>query len=606
MSPLRTHICIMLALATAVAMAYWQVVSHEFIELDDLTYIVQNPPVAKGLTLDGIRWAFTTSHAGNWHPLTWLSHMLDVTLFGLNPGGHHLMNVALHLANTLLLFHLLTTCTQATWRSAMVAALFALHPLHVESVAWAAERKDVLSTLFFLLTLLGYQSYVRRPTAWTYLRTLTLFIAGLLAKSMLVSLPLVLLLWDLWPLGRIQTSAQHTAGNATAYWRLLREKLPFFAVTLLFCGITFYSQSAGNAVSVDAALSLGVRLQNALIAYGAYLRDMLWPIGLAPFYPLTVPIPTLPVILATIPIILISLMVVRYWRSSAYLLTGWLWYIITLVPVIGLVQVGLQSRADRYTYIPLIGVFIAIVWGGSDLARRWRLPRYLIAGISSGVLLALAILCQLQVARWENSITLFSHTSSVTTRNYLADMILGNAYFSQRNFPAAIGHYQRALLSGANGAVIHMLETKLATCFGVLGRFDEALYHYKLAAQAAPTQPATYYLMGQLQETRGDTNAAIASFRRSLDLDPNQLDANLAIAPLLQRQGDERSALAAYEVVLRHQPENADALYVLGMAKARQGETSVAIDFLTRALRQRPTFIDAQRSLETLRRLMPR
>ncbi len=600
----RTYAWIMLALATLVLATYARIIGHDFIDLDDLTYITLNPPVAKGLSLDGLRWAFTNTHAGNWHPLTWLSHMLDVSLFGLKPGGHHLVSLILHGANTLLLFHLLTTTTRAVWRSALVATLFAVHPLHVESVAWAAERKDLLSTLFFLLTLLSYTAYVRSRNIGRYLLTVLTFSAGLLAKSMLVSLPLILFLCDFWPLYRLSVSSTITCRtDLTVAWRrIILEKLPFIAISAAFCGITYYSQTVGNAVAQDTALSLGIRLQNGIISYAAYLRDMVWPSGLAPFYPLTIPISPVHTVMAGICLVLLSALVARYWRQYPYLLTGWLWYLITLVPVIGLVQVGLQSRADRYTYIPLIGIFTALVWAVGDLGARWRIPTRMLTGISCAVVITLSLLCFRQVGYWQNSRTLFTHTYAVTERNYMADMILGNSSFAQRDFPTAISHYQRALRGGANGGVIHLLETKLATCYGVQGLFDDAIYHYQLALQVNPQHANTYYLIGQLQETKGNDTEAIINFRRSIDLDPGQLDANLALAQVLQRRGDEHGALTAFHAVLRQQPENPDALFAVGVREARQGNSRGAADYFTRALRQRPTFIDAQRNLELLQR----
>lgn len=598
----RTNAWIMLVLSVLVLATYARIIGHDFIDLDDLTYITLNPPVAKGLSLDGFRWAFTNTHAGNWHPLTWLSHMLDVSLFGLKPGCHHLVSLILHGANTLLLFHLLTTSTSAVWRSALVAALFAVHPLHVESVAWAAERKDLLSTLFFLLSLLSYTAYVRTRNIRQYLLTLLAFIAGLLSKSMLVSLPIVLFLFDCWPLCRLSLSSTISCQTvATVAWRrIILEKLPFVAISAAFCAITYYSQSVGNAVAQDAALSLAIRLQNGIISYTVYLRDMVWPSGLAPFYPLTIPISPVQTALAGICLVLVSAVVARYWRHYPYLLTGWLWYLITLVPVIGLVQVGLQSRADRYTYIPLIGIFIALVWAAGDLGTRWRISPRLLTGISCAVIIILGLLCFRQVGYWQNSRTLFTHTYAVTERNYMADMILGNSAFVQRDFPTAISHYQRALRAGANGGVVHLLETKLATCYGVQGLFDDAIYHYQLALQANPRHANTYYLIGQLHETKGNDTAAIDNFRRSVDLDPGQLEANLALAQALQRRGDERGALTAFHAVLRQQPGDPDALYAVGVSEARQGNSRAAADYFTRALRQRPTFIDAQRSLQRL------
>lgn len=432
-------ILIYLALACAVRMLFWQVRDFGFINYDDPQYVVDNHQVRAGLTRTSVVWAFTSTYTGNWHPLTWLSHMLDCELFGIRPGRHHLTNVLLHIANTLLLFAVFNRMTQMIWPSVFIAGAFALHPLHVESVAWVAERKDLLSTLFWILTMAAHVRYVRHPSFRRYLLILVSFALGLMSKPMLVSLPVVLLLLDYWPLGRLQLHHQDRVGRSGAksadltpqklrLSRLLLEKVPLFMLAAASSTITLVVQQKGGAVKALGMLPLTVRIANALIAYVSYLHKTIWPGGLAIFYPHAGHAVSISkALLAALLLLVVSVLVIWQCRNRRYLLTGWLWYLVTLVPVIGLVQVGDQACADRYTYIPLVGMFVIIGCSANNLVSRYRNHK-VILGVSGVVVLSLWSICtDLQLRHWRSSTTVFQHALAVTQDNYLAHYNLAHA-----------------------------------------------------------------------------------------------------------------------------------------------------------------------------------
>ncbi len=468
-------ICIFLTIATL--MVFWWINKCDFFIFDDLNYVTQNYHIQKGITLDGIRWAFTTGHAANWHPLTWISHMLDVQFFGLKPHWHHLTNLLFHVANTLLLFFVLRRMTKALWESAFVAALFALHPLHVESVAWVAERKDVLSAFFWILTMGAYYSYVEDQRPGKYLIVVLFFALGLMSKPMVVTLPFVLLLLDYWPLKRFQqipsdqkistaatgdtqkgkskkqkrrdareaVKAEMPVGSRQRWaliFSLLYEKIPLFALTALSCIVTYLVQEEGGAVR---AWPLSVRISNAFVSYIAYIGKMLWPTDLAFLYPLPPSLPAWQVIGAVL--LMIAVTVVVIWKAGKipYAAVGWLWYAGTLVPVIGLVQVGFQSRADRYTYIPLIGLFIIAAWGISEFSKKWRYRKEVLFASSLVVLACFSMVTWTQVRYWQNSITIFDRALNVTDNNYISYDGRGHAYGNLGNYQQAIKDYDKVL-----------------------------------------------------------------------------------------------------------------------------------------------------------------
>src|SRR5207248_206219 len=405
----RPDLFIVLGLAVITFGIYAQVIRHQFITLDDGWYIKNNPMVNRGVTLAGLAWAFTTFYEANWHPLTWIAHMIDSQLFGMNAGGHLLVNALIHVANTLLVFWFLFRTTHARWPSALVAALFGLHPLHVESVAWAAERKDTLSTFFGLLSLIAYARYAEARSNGRYGWTAITLALGLLAKPMLVTWPFVMLLLDYWPLRRFDLTSRKDV--ATGIWPLLREKLPLFALVAASAVITSLAQSHGGTVRTFQEFPITLRLANALASYVKYVLLAFWPNDLAVYYPYTTAgIPPWQITWAAFSLIGITAFCFFQWKIRPYLVVGWLWFLGTLVPVIGIVQVGGQTMADRYFYIPSIGLFIVIAFGLADLARSWRVAPSLRTGIAVVVLLILATLTNAQIHRWSDSFTLFKHT----------------------------------------------------------------------------------------------------------------------------------------------------------------------------------------------------
>jgi protein O-mannosyl-transferase len=496
-------ICAVLAAATAAA--FWPVLSSGFIDFDDGDYIIGNAPVRSGLSWRGVVWALTTGHASNWHPLTWLSHMLDVQLFGLSAGGHHAVNLLFHVVNVILLFLLLKQMTGALWRSGIVAGFFALHPMHVESVAWVSERKDVLSAFFFLLTLLAYAKYAARkenrglrtadapssilhppssttprPALW-YALSLLLFALGLMSKPMLVTLPFVLLLLDYWPLRRFDLSTLHSPLSTLR--PLLLEKLPFFALSLVSSVVTFLVQRTAGAMAPLNAMPLPDRLENALVAYVRYLGKLLWPNELAIFYPRVAGLHMVYLVGAGLLLAALTaatLLLARRWR---FLATGWFWFAGMLIPVIGLVQVGNQSMADRYSYLPYIGLFVVIVWGAGAFAARYPLTARPLAALS-GVLLALCALATgVQAGFWHDSETLFGHALAVTRENATAHFSMANALIERGQIPEGVEHLQEALRIEPNFANAY---GRLAYLRAGQGNFEEATTGYRKALQIKP------------------------------------------------------------------------------------------------------------------------
>ena len=577
---MRSEVCICLILITALLLVYWQVGDHEFINYDDNVYITDNAHVQEGLTSKGMIWAFTTSRTGNWHPLTWISHMLDCELYGLNPGGHHLTNVLLHMANAVLLFVVLRWMTGATWRSGLVAALFALHPLHVESVAWAAERKDVLSTFFWLLTMVAYLHYVNRPGGKRYFLVLVTFSLGLMAKPMLVTLPFVLLLLDYWPLNRFQPQAmtgsvvnqplgfRSFGDGKSPILKAVMEKTPLFVISLFSCVITVMAQQEAGAISTLEIVPFKLRIANGLVSFVAYMGKMIWPQDLAVFYPhpgsdLQIWKP----VAAGLFLLIVSTVALWVAHRCRYVLVGWLWYLGSLVPVIGLVQVGEQAMADRYTYVPLIGLFIVVVWGFADLVKRWRSSRWVASVTAAVMVLALIAGSWLQVAHWKNSVKLFKHALDVTRNNYVAHYTLGNALAQQRNLTGAIFHYNKAL----------QINPKFAEAHNNLGN--------ALAQQRNLT-------------------GAISHYNKALQINPDHAEAHRNLAVAFDRQGKHQEAIQHYEEALRISPHDAQSHNNLGVALAEQGRLEDAVARFTEALRIDPNFQEAQRNLELSQTLM--
>ena len=587
---------------------YWQVGSYQFVNFDDGKYILENPHVRTGLTAEGFIWAFTSTYASNWHPLTWLSHMLDVQLFGLDPGPHHLVNVLFHAINTVLLFLLLLRMTGAYWQSVFVAALFALHPLHVESVAWVAERKDVLSAFFWMVTLLLYAWYVKRPGRMRYLLTLCSFALGLMSKPMLVTLPIVLLLMDYWPLGRLQFGQ---AGLLTRKdpapavqkpfpWSLIWEKAPFFALTAASSIVTIYAQHKGGAMSSIKVVPITFRFINALWAYVLYLVKMVWPVDLAVLYPLPITLTIAQGLFAGAFLGGVSFLVIRSAKRHPYFLVGWLWYLVTLVPVIGLVQVGSQSMADRYTYLPLIGIFIMLAWGMRIAAGNDRIRRAAVSAVAIILLIACSVCTWFQLGYWKNSITLFSHAASSVSGNYIAHEALGLALAKNNRFDEAITQYSESLRIWPeyDRALIGMGNVLVRQ-----GRMDEAAVYANRALRLKPDSSEAHFLLGFVLMNQGRNDEALDHYFAGLRSDPENEGIHHIIGVILGSQGKLDESIGQFNEALRIKPDYADAHYGLGVALLRQGHVDESIMHFTEALRLKPDFAQARLSLDEAMRM---
>jgi hypothetical protein len=478
-------------LLLAVFFVFGQTLRHEFVNFDDGLYVFENPSLARGLTVGGIVWAFTTIYANFWHPMTWLSLMSDFQLYGLNPWGYHLTNFLLHAATSIIFLLVFPRMTGELWPSAFVAAVFAIDPLHVESVAWVAERKDVLSGLFFALTLAAYVRYVGNPASWgRYLVVVMLFALGLMAKPMLVTLPCLLLVLDYWPLGRMMAATEHAdlangrrMGRFRLPIRLVVEKIPLLLLAAVFCMLT--SSAEGVALVHSEHFSLQWRLGNAALSYVAYLRHFFYPLGLTVLYPRRIDLPTWQVITASLLLLGITLVALLYVRRRPYLLVGWLWYVGMSVPVIGLVQFGIQAEADRFTYLPQIGLCIALAWTGADLCKSWPSHRW-ICGVTSAFLLAtLAGVAWRQTSFWRDSETLWNHNLACTLENNIAHNNLGNALYGRGEVDEAIAHYQKALEIKPDDAKAH---ANLGVVLASRGRMNEAIGHCRKALVLAKQQ----------------------------------------------------------------------------------------------------------------------
>ena len=543
----RPDLLILLGLAVMTFASYAQVIGHQFITLDDPTYIQGNSMVNRGLTRAGIAWAFTTFYAANWHPLTWISHMIDCQLFGTNAGRHLLVNALIHVANTLLVFWFLLRATHARWPSALIAALFALHPLHVESVAWASERKDTLSTLFGLLSLIAYVRYVEVPSGIRYLWTGMTLALGLLAKPMLVTWPFVMLLLDYWPLGRWQSAKSKAQEKKLR--KLILEKIPLFILVAASAVITLIAQSRGGAVRTLAHEPLALRLSNTLVSYAKYLLLTFWPNDLAVYYPLAPRgIPGWQIVGAAFLLIGITAFCFVQRKIRPYLIVGWLWFLGTLVPVIGLVQVGGQTMADRYFYIPSIGLFVALVFGLADIVKSWRVAPSLCAAIAGAVLLVLATLANAQIQRWRDSFTLFEYTLAVTPPNV-------------------------------------RIEHNLGVAFGAINRFDEAAVHFEKALQIDPNFYDGLVAMSVTRAHQGRMPEAIEYFQAAIRLQPDTPKAHVQLAHALWEQNRDQEALEEMRRALQSAPGDPDIRGDFGLALAMVCRLPEAIEQLQEALR---------------------
>lgn len=550
---------IALGLAVVTLGIYAQVAGHQFITLDDDQYIRDNVMVNRGITFSRIAWAFTTFYQANWHPLTWISHMIDSQLFGMNAGGHLLVNALIHVANTLLLFWFLLRTTRARWPSAVVAALFALHPLHVESVAWAAERKDTLSTFFGLLSLIAYARYAEARSKSWYAGAVISLVLGLLAKPTLVTWPFVMLLLDYWPLRRFQGS--EVASRWSVVRGLVLEKIPLFLIVTASSVVTMIAQARGGTVRTFTDAPIGLRLSNALVSYAKYVLLAFWPNDLGVYYPFPpTGITSWQIIGAALLLIAITALCISQWKNRPYLIVGWLWFVGTLVPVIGFVQVGGQTMADRYFYIPSIGLFTATVFGVASLVQTRRIARPLRVGTVALVLLILATLTNAQIRRWHDSVTLFQHTLLVTPPN----------------FP---------------------LEYNLAHVLGEQGKYDEAGAHFQKALEIRPDFFDALLNMGVTRAQQGQTEEAIGYFRRAITVQPGSAKAHAGVGVALAKQNRLEGAFDELSKASELDPSDADVHTNLGLVLARLGKIQDSIDELHQAVWLRQNSAEAHNNL---------
>ena len=547
-------IAVLLALATL--LAYWPVVECGYLNLDDNVYVTANPAIWGGVTLAGARWAFTTTHAGLWHPLTWLSHMLDVQLYGANPAGHHATNLLLHVANVVVLLLVLVRTTGALWPSAAVAALFALHPLRVESVAWVAERKDLLSGLFGLTTIWAYARYAERPDPGRYALVALSLALGLMAKPMLVTLPLVLLLLDRWPLRR---------GTSL---RLVVEKLPLLALAAAAGVMEMVAAQRAGAVGHLARFPLEARLANALVSYARYLGKTLWPSRLAVFYPYPSAWPAWQLAGAAVLLAAVTTVAIVHMRRRPYLLVGWLWFLGMLFPVSGVVQAGSQAMADRFTYLPLIGLFVMAAWGGRDLLARWPVPPPALEACALALLLALGCTTWRQVGYWHDSTRLFTHALEVTSANWLAHNNLGDALARE-------------------------------------GKLEEATRHFAESVRLEPSNPDAHYNLGVALHRQGRPAEATPHYREALRLAPDYPNAHNNLGVALLDGGEVEQAIDELQqaFLLR---QDAGTHFNLGLALATRGRTDEAIEHYREAVRLKPDFGAARQHLADALALQPK
>lgn len=568
-------ICLFLVIATLAV--YWQINYHEFINLDDSSYILQNQHVQKGLTSESISWAFSFTDISYWHPLTWLSHMLDCQIYGLVPGMHHRTNLIFHIVNSILLFFVLQKMTGALWKSALVAALFALHPINVESVAWVAERKNLLSTFFWMLTMLAYVHYTRHPNLYRYLLTLLLLMLGLMAKPMLVTLPFVLLLLDYWPLGRLRHESP---------FNLILEKIPFFALSAVSVYISSLSVKYYGIVVSTELVPMQLRIANALVSYVKYIEKMIWPKNLAVFYPFPDTLPVWQILGAGLFLASISFLVLLNFRKKPYLCIGWLWFLGTLIPVIGLKQAGLwPAMANRWAYVPLVGIFIIIAWSTEDIALKFRYKKILPAVIA-GILLIFSITTWGQLRYWSSSVALFKHSLDVTNDNDVAHQKLGEALAAQGKIGEAVRHYYEALEINPDNASIH---NNLGVALADQGLTDKAIDHYYKALRIKPDLIGMHLNLGNALVDNDRIDEAIEHYFMELRLNPHDAQTHNNIGVALYRSGHIDEAFQHYYTALQNDPNLEEAHVNLGTALIDKGEFKTGAGHFAEALCLNPS-----------------
>jgi Tfp pilus assembly protein PilF len=586
----RILIMTSLLLGLAVLTIYWPVQSFDFVNFDDDHYITGNRQVQGGLSMEAFRWSFTTFHTGNWHPLTWIAHMADFEVYGLNPGGHHWTSVLIHCAGTVLLFLVLSGMTGSIWASGLVAALFAFHPLHVESVAWVAERKDVLSGFFWILTMGAYAHYVRQPCIGRYLLVALSFVMGLLSKPMVVTLPFVLLLLDYWPLRRFaeaktvfdKWALRSAAPNRSAVLWAVLEKIPLLILIVPSSIVTITAQRSANTFASLGDHPIEERITNALASYMDYICKTVWPVDLSVMYFHPGMPPVWKTGLAVFLLSSITYLVIRKTREMPFLLVGWLWYLGTLVPVIGIVQVGSQSMADRYTYIPLVGLFIALAWGIKGIIEKRPCLKPCRIALSVLVLSSLAFLSSSQVETWKDSVTLFEHALTVSSANPVAHNNLGAAYdANEGSCENALPHFLKAIELRKEYADAY---NNLGSCAFRKGDYEDAIRYFRRAVEADPQFVRGRINLGLMMMKKEKIDAAEEEFRQVLRIDPFQEAAHTNMAAILMNQGSFGSAESHLRETLRINPRDADAHNNIGVVLLKEGKIEDAASHFRKAL----------------------
>jgi tetratricopeptide (TPR) repeat protein len=599
-SPEKHNVILCLLIVVATLFLYNPVNRHPFVNYDDDRYVIENPHIHNGLGLDTLGWALTSTEQENWHPLTWLSHALDYSLFHLNPTGHHFTNLLIHSASAVLLFLLLAFATGRIGPSLFVAMLFALHPINVESVAWIAERKNVLSTLFFLAAIGVYGWYARKPHWQRYLAVIGLFALGLMSKPMVVTFPFVLLLLDYWPLGRVEGSpAGKVQTKQSSRSTLLVEKLPLLAFSAGSAVVTMLAQRTGGAMRSAAQFSFGVRLENAVVAYAMYLWKTIWPSHLAPLYPHPGDsLAAWQVALSLLALLAITLLVLRF-RKKGYLLAGWLWFLGTLVPVIGLVQVGDQAMADRYAYIPLIGIFVMIAWGFADWTESHEIGFTARIVPAMCVLLALSVVTHRQLSYWASNYNLWTHTLAVTDKNFIAEDNLGGALLLMDKPDEAYSHFEAASEINPRDP---MSRSNEGAYLQEHGHVNEAIEQYKRVITLTSDPgllAAAYANLGTAYRTLGDDQQAQESYQHSLRLNSSQANAYLGLGQLMEGQKKPAEAIENYSRAVEIRPTDR-GLFFLGRALEKAGRRAEALAAYQQALKISPDMAEAQHAVDAL------
>ena len=605
-SPEKRTAVLCLLLVAVTLLVYNPVVRNGFINYDDPQYITNNPQVPSGLTWQTVRWSFTNYYDANWHPLTWMSHALDYQMFGPKPAGHHYVTVLLHALDAVLLFLLLQSATGFTWRSLMVAALFALHPVNVESVAWAAERKNVLSMLFFLLALQAYGWYAQRPAVKRYLLVALLFALGLMCKPQIITLPFVLLLWDYWPLRRYEPDFWTESGvravpAQSAIWLVL-EKCPLLVLSAISAVITIKTQQAGHAIHDPAIYTVRIRLGNAILSYGRYIRNAVWPTRLSSMYPHPINLLSMWQVAVSAVLLTVITVFVLHYRRHRYLPVGWFWFLGMLVPMLGLIQVGDQAMADRYAYESFLGLFVMVCWGVAELSRVKNVSRATLAAVAVLVLSALSFVTHRQIGLWHDSVTLWSHALSLKPeRPYIIHLLLGNALDEESRFDEAIPEL-RAAMDPENP----MADDLIHLGFGIYdqkhGHIQEAIHEYEMAlrmAKESDTKADAYSDLGSTYREIGNDRKAQESFAAALQIEPNQTMALVGMGLLRQKSGDFSDAVSYYSRSIALQPTDVGYI-LLSQAEAGAGQMPEAKNALAEASKLSSDMNAARQAAATL------